>query len=215
VLPFGSRTKQDLEPFMGVHCVATLLFTESLLPQLRAAAAATTTPGQTRVIWTSSALMDNAAPQHGVDFSVLDQGFKNRITNYGASKAATWFLAREFARRHGNDQGAGGILSVALNPGGVRAGSYKGTSASMYFVLDALLLHEPVLGAYTELYAGLSNELTLEHNGEYVIPWGRRRPDDEITRKDLLEAMKPVSRGGLGYAEKFWEWCEEQWKPHI
>jgi NAD(P)-dependent dehydrogenase (short-subunit alcohol dehydrogenase family) len=212
VLPFGERTAQDLEPFMGVHCVATLLFTQLLLPQLKAAAAAAGAPGKTRVVWLASGLMDSGSPENGVDFSVLDQGFKNRLTNYGASKAGSWFLGREFARRHGDDEG---ILSVTLNPGNLRTGSFKGTSALLYYILSALTLHEPVFGAYTELFAGLSPELKMEHNGTYVIPWGRRRPDSEITRKDILKAMAPESEGGLGHAKKFWEWCEEQWKPHV
>ncbi|KAI1748157.1 hypothetical protein F4782DRAFT_385219 [Xylaria castorea] len=211
VLKFGERTAQDLEVFMGVHCVATLLFTQLLLPQLKAAAAGPSGAGKTRVVWTSSGLMDSGAPPNGVDFSVLGQGFKNRVTNYSASKAGTWFLAREFARRHGDD----GILSVTLNPGNLRAGSFKGTAAPVYFILNAFMLHDPEFGAYTELYAGLSPELKIEHNGTYVIPWGRRRPDNEITRKDILKAMAPESEGGLGHAKKLWEWCEEQWKPHV
>ncbi|KAI8632859.1 NAD(P)-binding protein [Xylariaceae sp. FL1651] len=211
VLKFGERTAQDLEPFMGVHCVATLLFTQLLLPQLKAAASSSTA-GQTRVVWLASGLMDSGAPKNGVDFSALDQGIKDRVTNYGASKAATWYLGREFARRYGNEEG---ILSVTINPGNLRAGSFKGTPAPVYFILNAFMLHEPVFGAYTELYAGLSPELKIEHNGTYVIPWGRRRPDNEITRKDILKAMAPEEEGGLGYAKKLWEWCEEQWKPHV
>ncbi|KAI1194274.1 hypothetical protein F5X97DRAFT_281520 [Nemania serpens] len=213
VLKFGERTVQDLEVFMGVHCVATLLFTQLLLPQLKAAAAAAgpSAAGKTRVVWTSSGLMDSGAPPNGVDFGVLDQGFKDRVTNYGASKAGTWFLAREFSRRYGSD----GILSVTLNPGNLRAGSFKGTPAPLYFILNAFMLHEPVYGAYTELYAGLSPDLETEHNGTYVIPWGRRRPDNEITRKDILNAMAPESEGGLGHAKKLWEWCEQQWKPYV
>ncbi|KAI1154076.1 hypothetical protein F4825DRAFT_208224 [Nemania diffusa] len=213
VVKFGERTAQDLEPFMGVHCVGTLLFTQLLLPQLRAAVAAAgpSAAGQTRVVWTSSGLMDSGAPKHGVDFGVLKDGIKDRVVNYGASKAGTWFLAREFGRRHGAD----GILSVTLNPGNLKAGAFKGTAAIVYFILKVLILYEPVYGAYTNIFAGLSPDLKLEHNGTYVIPWGRRRPDNEITRKDILKAMAPESEGGLGHAKKFWEWCEEQWKPHV
>ncbi|KAI1178914.1 hypothetical protein F4777DRAFT_40280 [Nemania sp. FL0916] len=211
VLKFGERTAQDLEVFMGVHCVATLLFTQLLLPQLKAAAAGSPGSGKTRVVWLSSGLMDNGAPPDGVDFSALDKGIENRIANYGATKAGTWFLAREFSRRYGSD----GILSVTLNPGNLRAGSFKGTSAVLYFILNTCMLHDPEFGGYTELYAGLSPDLTMEHNGTYIIPWGRRRPDEEITRKDILKAMAPESEGGLGHAKKLWEWCEEQWKPYV
>lgn len=52
----GQRTAQDFEPMIGIHCIATLLFTQLLLPQLRAAAAASGESGMTRVVWTSSGL---------------------------------------------------------------------------------------------------------------------------------------------------------------
>ncbi|KAI0803618.1 hypothetical protein GGR55DRAFT_391571 [Xylaria sp. FL0064] len=212
VLKFGERTAQDLEVFMGVHCVATLLFTQLLLPQLRAAvtAAGPEGVGKTRVVWTASGLVDNSAPANGLDFAVLERGYEDRVTNYGASKAGTWFLGGEFGRRNKD------ILSVTINPGNLKAGSFKGTAAPVVFMLGLLgMTHDPVFGGYTNLYAGLSPELKIEHNGTYVIPWGRRRPDSEILRKDILKAMAPESEGGLGYAEKFWEWCEEQWRPHV
>ncbi|GAW26661.1 putative glucose ribitol dehydrogenase [Rosellinia necatrix] len=234
VLKHGARTAQDLEVFMGVHCVATLLFTTLLLPQLKAASAAAAAAAggragaaaaaATRVVWTASGLMDSAAPAGGVDFATLEGGIRDRVANYGQSKAGTWFLGREFARRYGGGVGGdnggdggegGGILSVTLNPGNLRAGSFKGTAAPLYLVLSALMLHEPVFGAYTELYAGLSPELTPAHNGTYIIPWGRRRPDAEITRKDILAAMAPRSEGGLGHAERLWAWCEEKWRPYV
>jgi hypothetical protein len=46
------------------------------------------------------------------------------------------------------------------------------SSPRQYLALDNLL-HEAKFGAYTELYAGLSSEITLEKNGAYIIPWGR------------------------------------------
>ena len=45
----GQKTVQGFEPMIGMHCVATLLFTELLLPQLRAAAAEGI-KGRTRVV---------------------------------------------------------------------------------------------------------------------------------------------------------------------
>lgn len=54
----GSKTKQGFETMVGMHCVATLLFTQLVLLQLRAAVAAPTTPGSVRVVWTSSFLAE-------------------------------------------------------------------------------------------------------------------------------------------------------------
>ncbi|KAK9384402.1 hypothetical protein V1515DRAFT_611633 [Lipomyces mesembrius] len=154
----GQRTAQDFEPMIGMHCVATLLFTQLLLPQLRAAAAASGESGKTRVIWTSSGLAEAGSPPNGIDFDVLDKGTNKSLQNYGASNAGNWILSREFARRHGKD----GIVSVCLNPGYLRTASFNGTPALVMFIMNRVMLHDAIFGAYTELYAGLSPDITLE-----------------------------------------------------
>jgi NAD(P)-dependent dehydrogenase (short-subunit alcohol dehydrogenase family) len=206
----GQRTAQGFEPMVGMHCIATLLFTKLLLPQLRAAAA-TGISGRTRVIWTSSNMAEFASPPNGIDFDVLEKGSDDRLRNYGTSKAGTWILSREFARRHTKD----GIVSVCLNPGYLKAGSFAGTPRIQMIFFNALILHEPIFGAYTQLHAGLSSDLTLQNNGAYLIPWGRIRADAAVPRQDLIKAMTPVEKGGLGYGEKFWTWCEDQWEKFV
>ncbi|RYP64125.1 hypothetical protein DL771_008905 [Monosporascus sp. 5C6A] len=181
LVKYGQRTAQGFEPFMGMHCIATLLFSKLLLPQLKAAAAAAAAAaidhgkGTPRVLWLGSGLIDSSAPVNGIDFDLLERGIENRVANYAASKAGCWILGREFARR---------------------------------------LLHEPIFGAYTELYAGLSPDITMEHNGAYVIPWGRLRQDKAHKRQDIIKAMKSEEEGGLGFGKKFWEWCETQGERH-
>lgn len=203
----GERTPQDLDPMVGTNCVATLLFTKLLVPQLRAAS---TTESPARVVWTSSFLAEGASPTNGIDLNLLDKGTTDRVKNYAISKAGTWMLGREFARRYGND----GVVSVIQNPGNLRAGGYdKVPALTMFFI--APLLHEPTFGGYTELYVGLSLDITLEKNGAYVIPWGRLRPDEACPRKDIIHAMAPEEQGGLGYTKKLWEWCELKWKPFV
>ncbi|KAM7207242.1 hypothetical protein V8F20_002508 [Naviculisporaceae sp. PSN 640] len=202
----GQRTAQDLEPFIGFHCVATLLFTQLLVPQLRAAAASSPR-GQTRVIWTSSGLAEAGSPPNGVDWAVIDKGTNKPMQNYGASKAGTWFLSREFARRYKND----GIISVCLNPGYLKTASFDGTPAAVMFIMNRVMLSEPIFGAYTELFAGLSPEVTLEKSGSYIIPWGRIRANTATGRQDLIKAGDSVEEGGLGYGDKLWKWCEEKW----
>ncbi|KAH8434417.1 uncharacterized protein LDX57_012064 [Aspergillus melleus] len=205
----NTRTKQGFEAMVGMHCIATLLFTDLLRPQLRAAAASQP-PGAVRVVWTSSFLAEGGSPVNGVDFTTLEKGTDDRILNYAVSKAGTWMLGREMARRYAAD----GILSVVQNPGNLKAGSYEGTPA-LTMCLVRPLLYDARFGAYTELYCGLSPEITTETNGAYVIPWGRVRPDKDCPRRDIINAMTPVEEGGLGHATKFWEWCEEQWRPFI
>ncbi|KAJ5956781.1 hypothetical protein N7501_011060 [Penicillium viridicatum] len=209
----GAKTAQGFEAMVGMHCIATLLFTELLRPQLRAAAAAPETPhGSVRVVWTSSFLAEGASPPNGIDFTVLDEGTKDRTRNYAVSKVGTWMLGRELARRSQVDQD--NIVSVVQNPGNLNAGSYAGTPAVAMFFISPLL-HEAKFGAYTELYAGLSSEITLEKNGAYIIPWGRIRPDKDCPRRDIVAAMTSTEDGGLGYPTRFWEWCEQQWKPFV
>lgn len=209
----GATTAQGFEAMVGMHCIATLLFTELLRPQLRAAAAAPEAPrGSVRVVWTSSFLAEGASPADGIDFTILDTGTKDRTRNYAVSKVGTWMLGCELARRYRLDQES--IVSVVQNPGNLNAGSYAGTPAIAMFFISPLL-YEAKFGAYTELYAGLSSEIKLENSGAYVIPWGRIRPDKDCPRRDIIAAMTSAEDGGLGYPKRFWEWCEQQWKPFV
>ncbi|KAJ5975455.1 Short-chain dehydrogenase/reductase SDR [Penicillium waksmanii] len=205
----GAKSVHGLDAMIGMHCVATLLFTELLVSQLRASIRSDN-PGSTRVVWTSSYLAEGASPINGISFEHLQNRISDRTANYAASKAGTWILGREFANRHGNE----GILSVIQNPGNLKAGSYAGTPALAMWLINPLL-HPPEFGAYTQLYAGISPEVSLDHNGAYVIPWGRIRPDNDCPRQDIVKAMTSTEQGGLGYGKLFWEWCEEQWKPFM
>ncbi|CAG8399130.1 unnamed protein product [Penicillium salamii] len=163
----GAKTVQGFEAMVGMHCVATLLFTELLRPQLRAAAGAPETPrGSVRVVWTSSFLAEGMSPPNGIDFNVLDKGTKDRGRNYAVSKVGTWMLGRELAQQSQLEED--NIVSVVQNPGNLKSGAYAETSAiAMCFIRP--FLHETKFGAYTELYAGLSPEITLEQNGAYII----------------------------------------------
>ena len=95
-------------------------------------------------------------------------------------------LAVDGARRWGSD----GITSVVQNPGNVKSNAYRHISKSA-MVFYSLLLHKTVLGAYTELYAGLSPEITPEHNGAYIVPWGHIQK--ESARPDIVAAIRPES----------------------
>ncbi|WYZ39963.1 hypothetical protein EsH8_IV_000304 [Colletotrichum jinshuiense] len=205
----GARTKQGFEAMVGMHCIGAQLFTHLLLPQLRAAAA-DAPKGSVRVIWTASFLADASSPTNGIEFDLLEKGTSDRARNYAVSKTGNWMLGREMATRYGGD----GIVSVTQNPGNLNTGAYSSMPAlAMLFIKP--VLHDPIFGGYTELFAGLSPEISLETNGAYVIPWGRIRLDEDCPRKDIINALKSEAEGGLGYATKFWDWCESQWKPFV
>ncbi|KAK6220540.1 hypothetical protein LQW54_001985 [Pestalotiopsis sp. IQ-011] len=201
---FGDRTKQDLEILMGIHCVGALLFTELLVPQLKAASATGTPP---RVIWLTTILVDTSAPKNGVEFPGVETGYKARMDNYAASKAGVWILCREFAKRHKED----GIISVALNPGSLETGSFNGTPWITMFLMRLTILHKPIYGGYTMLYAGLSPEITMDNSGIFIYPWGRLVQDSAVVRQDILHAAKDEKEGGLGFGSKLWEWCVSKW----
>jgi NAD(P)-dependent dehydrogenase (short-subunit alcohol dehydrogenase family) len=55
---------------MATNCLGPLLFTQLLLPELQAAAKSSI-PGSVRVVWTSSMVVDLAAPKGGLDMKDL------------------------------------------------------------------------------------------------------------------------------------------------
>jgi retinol dehydrogenase 12 len=65
-----------------------------------------------------------------------------------------------------------------------------------------VIVYQARLGAYTELFAGLSSQLTIkEDQGGWVVPWGRRNVP---MRDDILaEAQKEK-----GKAYQIYDWCD-------
>ncbi|KAI0391968.1 NAD(P)-binding protein [Xylariaceae sp. FL0594] len=192
---YGDQTAQGLEILTGIHCCLS-----SKLPLL-------TAHYHVSYGWMSTILVDTSAPKDGLDISALATGLPARIDNYAASKAEVWILSREFAERYRDD----GILSVTINPGSLDTGSFRGTPRVALFLMRLTILHKPVLGAYTMLYAGLSQDITAENSGIFVYPWGRLVPDRDVVRQDILQAMEPEGKGEKAIGKKLWAWCESQW----
>ncbi|GKT74343.1 short-chain dehydrogenase protein [Colletotrichum tofieldiae] len=202
--PAGTTTAQGIEGHMGVNCVAPLLFTEELVPQLRVAAAQRP-PGSVRIVWASSLSMETLSPPGGIDFALLGKGATEVPSrDYAMSKCGNWFLAMEGAKRHGPD----GIISVAENPGQLDTDVWRYQS-SLLMMGVRRTLHDRKLGAYTMLYAGFSQDVTQERNGAYVLPWGRLLDIMDFPRRDITEAIN------AGQPTKFWEWCTEQWGDYV
>ena len=95
---------------------------------------------------------------------------------------------------------------MTQNPGNLKTALLRHAPWVLGFV-TAPLLYSARMGAYTELWAGLSSELTMEDVGKYVLPWGRLH---ENPRSDLLAAMKSKEEGGSGVAALFVEFCEKR-----
>ncbi|KAI1823487.1 NAD(P)-binding protein [Xylaria intraflava] len=208
--PRGSKTVQGYELQLGTNCLGSYLFTKFLTPIL--AKTAKNEPQATvRVIWVSSiAIEAPTALQGGIDLDNLD--YHKQLppyVTYAVSKAGNFFHATEYAKRFKAD----GIVSLPVNPGVVRSGLWRWQGRLEKFLFKLLLLHSTTrFGAYSELFAGLSPEITMDKTGHCIIPWGRFGG----IRRDLAASAKSSTEpGGTGVAERFWEWTEEQVKPYL
>jgi len=205
VPPQGSKTKQGYELQLGTNNLAPFLFTELLTPVLVKTAKAKG-PGNVRVVWVSSSAAELLSPNGGVEMDNLDyKREKGAWHKYGVSKAGNVLHAMEYAKRHGGE----GIISVPLNPGNLKTELQRHVP-SLQMRIFHWMSYPPIYGAYTELFAGLSPEVTMEKNGAWIVPWGRFFP----LRKDLEAAAKTEAEGGTGTGLKFWEWSEEQVKAY-
>ena len=164
-------------------------------------------PNSVRVVWTSSLLVDVLAPAGGVTIAQLSNPSTDRNEHYSASKAGNWLLAAEYHRRFKDI----GMVSITQNPGSLKTNAWRTTPRRFYWPYYPIL-GKPVDGAHTNLWAGLSEDITIADGGRYIIPFGRWHPSP---RKDILEALETSEGGGTGQAQEFWEWCETQVKPFI
>ncbi|GAB1314785.1 hypothetical protein MFIFM68171_04995 [Madurella fahalii] len=136
---------------------------------------------------------------------------KNPAELYSTSKAANWFVASEFARRQSRQSADGGgqVLHIAGNPGNYLTNIWRDTPTLLFCLLWPIL-RDPVHGAETYLFMGLSQSVTLADAdaGRYVVPDGRWHPGG--MREDLLLALRSVDEGGSGRAAEYFDWCEEK-----
>jgi retinol dehydrogenase-12 len=96
-----------------------------------------------------------------------------------------------------SNMGCLGIISTSLNPGNLRTELVRDRSWFEQFVAS-WLNHPPEMGAWTELYAGWSPDITPAMNGCYLIPWGRVGRYNEALEKAIEE----------GKGQELWKVCE-------
>lgn len=144
----------------------------------------------------------DASPPGGISFegsASAPKAYGDKQVNYRQSKVGNLFLAAEFARRYPVVKT--GIVTNCWNPENLVSGIMRHMPAIVRHVAGLLMLHPAKFGAYTELWAGWSEEAgKAESNGKYIWPWGRFGG----FRKDVVESIE------TGNAAKFWEWCESQ-----
>lgn len=158
------RTAQGYESQLGVNNIGTFMFTKLLTPIL-VATAKTEPPSTVRVVWVSSSAAESGSPRPGgVDMDNLDYHKRQfAIIRYAISKAGNYLHAAEYAKRYK----AHGVVSVSLNPGNLDSELYREQWALLGFILRHTVLHPSIFGAYTEMFAGLSSQVTLERSGEW------------------------------------------------
>lgn len=180
--PLDAKTKQGYDLQFGTNTIASFRFTRLLTP-IMAKTAKGQDPGGVRVVWVASSAAELLAPKGGIDMNNLD--LKKPVTSavrYAESKAGMALLSQEYARRHKSD----GIISVvgllmhtlcrptrliyiqALNPGNLKTDLRRHLSWPAAIVFG-WISHEPIKGAYTELFAGFSKEIKLGNSG----CWGK------------------------------------------
>ncbi|KAF5017036.1 hypothetical protein F66182_11102, partial [Fusarium sp. NRRL 66182] len=121
--------------------------------------------------------------------------------NYMQTKVGGTWLAAEFA----NYLGSKGVLSVSVHPGLMRTELQRNMTIPARVSMK-LLFKGPVYGAYSELFAGFSPEIKAEHNGGYVLAWGRIA---ELP-KYITDGLKSQAQGGNGGAKMFIDYCERE-----
>lgn len=165
--PQGSKSAQGYELQLGVNNVGAFLFTKLLTPTL-IATAKTEPPASVRVVWVASSAAEMPlAPVGGVDLANLDyRQDKTSFEKYIVSKAGNYLQGVEYARRHRQD----GVVSVPLNPGNLDSELWRWLPGWAAAVIRKALLHPSVFGAYTELFAAFSPEITLDKSGA----WGEK-----------------------------------------
>jgi retinol dehydrogenase 12 len=162
------RTAQGYELHLGVNNIGTFMFTKLPTPIL-VATAKTEPPNTVRVVWVSSSAAEGISHRPGgVDMDNLNyHKSHSAIIRYATGKVGNYLHSTEYAKRYMAD----GIVSVSLNPGNLDSELYREQGELLSFILNYTLLHLSIFGAYTEMFAGLSSQVTLERSGEWSKPY--------------------------------------------
>lgn len=155
----AGQTAQGYELQLSTNCMGHFLLTKMLTP-IMIETAKKESLDTIRAVWVSSMGAELLSPKPGgIPMDNLDYHVgQSPSYKYGVTKAGNYLHATEYARRHEKD----GIVSVAVHPGMLNSdiGQYMSTITN--WILKWLFLYPPIFGAYTELFAGLSLEVTIE-----------------------------------------------------
>uniref|UniRef100_A0A060T0Q0 ARAD1C17754p n=1 Tax=Blastobotrys adeninivorans TaxID=409370 RepID=A0A060T0Q0_BLAAD len=158
-------TKQGYDQQIGVNVIAPFLI-QRFLDDLLIATAKNSPANTVRVVWVSSEL-HLLAPSK-IDFSELKPKPGSMIARYGHTKALNVLEAILWGRKHRES----GVLSVSLHPGLIRSDLGR-DMGGLSKVFVGFISKPSIYGGYTEMYAALSPDLTVQdHSGAYIVPFG-------------------------------------------
>ena len=215
--PVGSVSKQGHELQFATNALGPYLLTKLLSPILESTAKSAA-PADVRVVFATSTHAESVTTE------INDDGTPGEISlaldsthltppntastaspqaNYAASKLANFFLAHHFSTLSRPK----GILSLVQNPGGMMTPLLRHMPSWVPLVF-APFLYPPRFGAYTQLFAGLSPDLSVdEHSGRWIQPWGRVHAGP---RREILAAARSKAEGGTGLAAEVIQYCERE-----
>ncbi|KAK9482717.1 hypothetical protein V1527DRAFT_498967 [Lipomyces starkeyi] len=191
VPPVGSKTKQVR--IWGTNVVAHFLLNRFISP-LQIKTAQSSPASSVRTIWVSSSAHSLSPDPHGINFGDINyERSKERpdqMTIYGRSKAASI-----------SDKG---IVSLALNPGGLKTNLPRNIGFLTRHAMG-LLLYTSRMGSLT-VYAGFAPELTAKEGFLYIIPWGRIGPFNKKAQRGLEQ---------YNTSKKLWAILEEETEKYM
>ncbi|GMM35786.1 hypothetical protein DASC09_031110 [Saccharomycopsis crataegensis] len=189
----GSKSAQGYELQIGTNVLGHHLLSKLLHPYVIKAATPTFQP---RVVWLASSAHLISPKDGGINFdSFKDASHCTSVEVYGQSKTGNIYQAYIYGQKY-KDQG---IISLSVHPGYLSSDLQRTYTAIGKFFIQSIL-HDAVYGAYTELFASLSPEITTEKNGSYIGPWGNFRTLRDDVEKGLTD----------GTAQKLWDWADSQ-----
>lgn len=147
-----------------------------------------------RVVWLSSSAHLAFPKNGGIDWdSFHDASNSSSLLSYGQSKAGNIYQAYIYGQQNKD------VISIVVHPGYLRSELSRNYNMFQNFILR-FVGYPTVFGSYTELFAGLSPEVTIKDSGRYVGPWGNFRE----LREDIHAGLTD------GTAQKFWDWADKE-----
>ncbi|ODV77874.1 short-chain alcohol dehydrogenase [Suhomyces tanzawaensis NRRL Y-17324] len=159
----GQTTAQNHELHWGTNALGPHLL-QKLLDPILIKTSKTNKKGESRIVWVSSSAQF-WAPKGGVNWDDIDnKDCTNSQYIYGQSKAMTIMQSITWPKKHPE---ATNVISSSLCPGLLKSELQRDSSFAVK-LMSHFFSHQRY-GAYTELYAAFSSEIT---NGAHSVAFG-------------------------------------------